>query len=71
MDSNNFLLRQAELEEHQKINGMKFYPICILCLEAGEKVATYPKKETHQTHKRKEHTVMKAVGQAAKRAKKD
>ena len=62
--SNEFLLRQEELEERNKTGGRKCYPICILCLEAGNKVVMYPKKKTNQSRKRKETAANKTVEQA-------
>lgn len=37
---------------------------------AGQRIATYPKKKTNQTIKRKEVAAQKAAACAAKRAKK-
>ena len=67
--STEFLFGQAELEERGKTGGRQCYPICTLCLNAGKTVATYPKKKTNYTKKRKEDAPKKAAVEAAKKSK--
>ena len=65
----DFLLGQTGLEEGKKTGRKKCYPICIMCLDAGKKVITYPKTKTNFTKKRKEDAADKAAGQTAKKSK--
>ena len=57
------------MEELGKTGGKVCYLICTLRLEGGKTVATYPKKKTNQTKKRKENTAKKATAQAVKKSK--
>ena len=64
-----FLFGLAELEERGKTGQRQCYPIFTLCLNAGKIVATYPKKKTNYTKKRKEDASKKAAVEAAKKSK--
>ena len=65
----DFLFQQAELESMNKTGGKCCYPICKLCLNAGEKIETYKQKRTNQTQKRTEDRANIAA-EASKRRKK-
>ena len=67
--STDFLFRQDQLEEQGKTKGKKCYPVCKICLEAGEQVATYKKAKTKQSQKRIEDSVRKS-NESNKRRKK-
>ena len=67
--STEFLFGQTELEEPGKTGGRQCYPSCTLCLNAGKTVATYLKKKTNDTKKRKEYASKKAAVEAAKKSK--
>jgi hypothetical protein len=66
-----FLYQQKLLEEKNKSNGKKCYPICIDCIEQGKNVISYAKLKTNVQQKRKEDESIKIAAAAAKRAKKD
>eukprot|EP00956_Cyclotella_meneghiniana_P025642 scaffold53876_cov80-Cyclotella_meneghiniana.AAC.5 len=65
----DFLFQQAELESMNKSGGQRCYPICKLCLNAGKKIETYPRKKTNNTQKRTEDRANIAA-EASKRRKK-
>ena len=65
----DFLFQQAELESMNKTGGKCCYPICKLCLNAGEKIESYKQKRTNQTQKRTEDRANIAA-KASKRRKK-
>ena len=57
------------MEEQGKTKGKKCYPICKICLEAGEQVVPYKKAKAKQSQKRIEDLVRKS-NESNKRRKK-
>ncbi|KAL7552225.1 hypothetical protein ACHAWF_016995 [Thalassiosira exigua] len=68
--SDNFLLRQAQLEARNMTGGKQCFPICLDCVEMKKKVLCYPKKKTNKSQKRKEDQATKSAAKTAQAAKK-
>ena len=68
--SNDFLLRQEQLESRNLTGGRQCFPTCVDCIGKKKKMVFYPKKKTNNSQKRKEAQANKSAAQSARAAKK-